>query len=206
MGLGVLAFGLGAGAGFLTKEPRLMLAQWMGDTQEVAWSGAAPAEAIAGVPGLPAENATTSPAAADFQTAAATPARELVEAERVVEPASAAASAAKPAAAKQPAAAPKAPAAAAPARVASAKATPAVSAPPPSGLAVQVGAFGERSAADALVSRLKGAGFSAYVAAPDDGSFRVRVGPFPDRARAEKVAAKLKQDQKLPTWILDASR
>lgn len=205
--LAAVAFALGAGAGFLWKEPGLLLAHWMGGTQEVAWSDAPAQGDFAAAERVSAVGGAAAGGEPGYATASATPARpDEVAAERAAERAVQAPdrTPAKPAA---PKAAPKAstPAPAPPVRVASAP-TPPVAAPPPSGLAVQVGAFGERGSADALVSRLRGAGFSAYAAAPDGGAWRVRVGPFPDRARAEKVAARLKQEQKLPTWILEESR
>jgi len=194
--LAAVAFALGAGAGFLWKEPGLLLAHWMGDTQEVAWSDGTPSgDFVVATDDMPAGSEPR------YETVSATPVRPAADPARTVEaadrtPAPRPAPAAKP----DPAAKPTAPA-----RIASAP-TPPVAAPPPSGLAVQVGAFSERGAADALISRLRGAGFSAYAVAPDGGAWRVRVGPFPDRARAEKVAARLKQEQKLPTWILEEKR
>jgi cell division septation protein DedD len=200
--LAAVAFALGAGAGFLWKEPGLLLAHWMGGTQEVAWSDAPPQGDFAASQRVSAVGGAAAGGAPSYETASATPARSAeVAAERAVQASDR--TPAKPAVAAK--AAPKASTPAPPARVASAP-TPPVAAPPPSGLAVQVGAFSERGSADALVSRLRGAGFTAYAAAPDGGAWRVRVGPFPDRARAEKVAARLKQEQKLPTWILEESR
>jgi cell division septation protein DedD len=194
--LAAVAFVLGAGVGFLWKEPGLLLAHWMGGTQEVAWSDAPPqggraaSELVSAVGGAPAGGQPS------YETASATPAR-LAEADPERSVRTSDRTPAKPA--------PKASAPAPPVRVASAP-TPPVAAAPPSGLAVQVGAFSERGAADALVSRLRGAGFSAYTAAPDGDAWRVRVGPFADRVRAEKVAARLEQEQKLPTWILEEHR
>jgi len=84
-----------------------------------------------------------------------------------------------------------------------APATPAVSAAPPSGLAVQVGAFAERRSADLLIARLGSEGFPAYAVAAEGGAWRVRVGPYRDRGGAERAAARLKREQKLPTWVLE---
>lgn len=180
--LAVAAFALGAGAGLLWKEPRLVVADWMGDTQEVPWS---PGEETAAWP----EGEQAEPTAR-AETAAAAPTPAAGEPE--VELPSVAASAAKPA---KPARA---------AQLASAKpaAAPAVSAAPPAhgGVAVQVGAFAERPAADALVTRLKGGGYSAYVVPGSTAPWRVRVGPYRDRPAAESAAAKLAK-LSLPTWI-----
>ncbi len=194
--LAAVAFGLGAGAGFLWKEPGLLLAHWMGGTQEVAWSGGpASGDPAAGEPLAAAGGALPGSQA----TASAPPTRPDEAGPGRADPADR-----TPAAKLAPT--PKASGPDRPARVASQQATPPVAAAPPSGVAVQVGAFSERVAADTLVSRLRGAGFSAYAAAPDGGAWRVRVGPFPDRARAEKIAARLKREQQLPTWILEERR
>jgi cell division septation protein DedD len=107
---------------------------------------------------------------------------------------------------KQAAAAAAAPAAPAPAPKLAARSVeppPVSAAPPAHGMAVQVGAFSERKAADELIAKLRGAGFSAYAAAGDAGPFRVRVGPYADRPGAERAAAKLKAEHKLPTWVLE---
>jgi cell division septation protein DedD len=84
-------------------------------------------------------------------------------------------------------------------------ALPAVSAPPPAlrGVAVQVGAFSDRRAADQLIARLRSDGFQAYASAGAGNAWRVRVGPFRDRSAADQAAARLKRDQKLPTWVLE---
>lgn len=173
--LAVAAFALGAGAGLLWKEPRLVVADWLGDTQEVPWTQG---EETAAWP----EGEQTEPAERPAEVAAA------------VVPPVPETPAAAPAVAK-PAPVPAA-------KVAAAKvATPAVSAPPPhGGVAVQVGAFGERSAADALVARLKGSGYSAYVVPSSTAPWRVRVGPYRDRPAAESAATKLAK-LSLPTWI-----
>lgn len=88
---------------------------------------------------------------------------------------------------------------------------PSVAAPPPSappaadtGFAIQVGAFAERPAADALAGELRALELPVYVVAEDRGHapFKVRVGPFTARSEAERLAARLKTEQRLPTWIL----
>ncbi len=81
----------------------------------------------------------------------------------------------------------------------------AVSAPAPrGGHAIQVGAFGDATAAEGLVSQLRGAGFPVYVIEDTGGSarFKVRVGPVAEREEAEALAARLKERHRLPTWIL----
>jgi cell division septation protein DedD len=71
------------------------------------------------------------------------------------------------------------------------------------GFAVQVGAFGESSAAKRLADRLRGKGYSVYIAGPGQGdSWRVRVGPVSTREEAERVAGRLEKGEKLPTWVL----
>ena len=72
--------------------------------------------------------------------------------------------------------------------------------------AVQVGAFGESSAAESLAQRLRAKGFDVYVSpsTPEGGArWRVRVGPVSTREQAERMAARLKAEEKLPTWVLD---
>jgi DedD protein len=72
-------------------------------------------------------------------------------------------------------------------------------------IAVQVGAFAERDAAERLRGRLSEAGFPAYlVASAEKGEhWRVRVGPYTSRNEAERIASRLQQGQRLPTWVLD---
>jgi cell division septation protein DedD len=185
--LAAVAFVLGAGAGLLWKEPSLILADWFGDTQEVAWSqagddgglvvaGEAQPETPEADEARP-EGEPESPEATEDVTAAPEPSKETET---------------KPE-----------PPAAEPVQVAARPATPPVSAAPPrGGVAVQVGAFAERGSADGLVKKLRGQGFPAYVAAGDRAPWRVRVGPFRDRAAAEGPAAKLAK-LALPTWILE---
>lgn len=68
---------------------------------------------------------------------------------------------------------------------------------------LQVGAFGTRGPANALVSRLKGKGYTAFVfSAPSGPSrFKVRIGPFSDRAEADRVSAKLKKEERLSPLV-----
>jgi cell division septation protein DedD len=188
--LAVAAFALGAGAGLLWQEPRLVVADLLGDTQEVPWAQAQDPKAWP-------EGENDGGEA----TAAAEAAQPVAASAPAAEPAPVAAPG-KPAAAEKPVALavakPAAPAAPKPA------ATPAVSAAPPAkgGLSVQVGAFGDRAAANALVTRLKGSGYPAYVAPGSAKPFRVRVGPYADRAKADAAAGKLAK-LSLPTWVQD---
>jgi len=70
--------------------------------------------------------------------------------------------------------------------------------------AIQVGAFGDRAAADSLAQELGKAGYEVYIIEDTGGSarFKVRVGPMAERAEAERLAARLKKDHRLPTWVL----
>jgi cell division septation protein DedD len=84
------------------------------------------------------------------------------------------------------------------------KATPAPkSAPAPiNRLTIQVGAFKERAAAEAIVKRLKGKGYSAYLVPVSEGLFNVRVGSFTDREDAERILAKLETQEKFKPFIV----
>lgn len=83
---------------------------------------------------------------------------------------------------------------------------PSVAAPAPRrGFVVQVGSFGERTAAQTLLDRLEGRGFPGYLEpTPGGTSWRVRVGPLPDEGEAERVAERLERREKLETWVLEA--
>ncbi|MCP3984154.1 MAG: hypothetical protein GY723_07180 [bacterium] len=85
-------------------------------------------------------------------------------------------------------------------------ARPQVAAPSPRAgrHAIQVGAFGEREAADSLARELGVAGYEVYVVEDTGGSarFKVRVGPVAERAEADRLAARLKKNHRLPTWVL----
>jgi cell division septation protein DedD len=69
-------------------------------------------------------------------------------------------------------------------------------------LTIQVGAFKERSAAEAIVRRLKGKGYSAYLAPVSEGLFNVRVGSFENREDAERILAKLETQEKFKPFIV----
>lgn len=90
---------------------------------------------------------------------------------------------------------------------ATSKATPTprsakTSATPLNRLTIQVGAFKERAAAEAIVKRLKGKGYSAYLVPVSEGLFNVRVGSFTDREDAERVLAKLETQEKFKPFIV----
>lgn len=61
---------------------------------------------------------------------------------------------------------------------------------------LQVGAFAQKSAADALVANLSKKGYPASVvtAANSPTPYKVRVGPYTDRPTADAVSARLKKD------------
>jgi len=69
-------------------------------------------------------------------------------------------------------------------------------------LTIQVGAFKERSAAEAIVKRLKGKGYSAYLAPVSEGLFNVRVGSFENREDAERILTKLETQEKFKPFIV----
>ena len=153
-------------------------------------------------PGTPAPSA--SPVAAPKATApplrpaSATPTslRSPVQARPTAE----AAAAPAPKAAPTPKAAPKPTVKATPVEP---KRTSKPAPPQPlSRLTIQVGAFKERSAAEAIVKRLKGKGYSAYLVPVSEGLFNVRVGSFTDREDAERILAKLETQEKFKPFIV----
>ena len=75
---------------------------------------------------------------------------------------------------------------------------------PAAGFAVQVGAFSEKRAAQALSDLLRAHGYPVYLSPTegDPASWRVRVGPLGTRPEAEKTARRLETAEKLPTWVL----
>lgn len=85
-----------------------------------------------------------------------------------------------------------------------AKATPAPrgKSTPINRLTIQVGAFKDRAAADAIVRRLKGKGYPAYLVPVSEGLFNVRVGSFSDREDAERVLTKLESQEKFKPFIV----
>ena len=63
--------------------------------------------------------------------------------------------------------------------------------------AVQLGAFSNRTKAEALVAELRKRRYSAFILeyrATGQVLYRVRVGPEQERARAEEIAARLAKD------------
>ncbi len=77
-------------------------------------------------------------------------------------------------------------------------------APPAGGFAVQVGAFSEKRAAQALADALRASGYPVYLSPTegDPANWRVRVGPLATRPEAERAARRLESAEKLPTWVL----
>lgn len=73
---------------------------------------------------------------------------------------------------------------------------------PISRLTLQVGAFKDRKAAEAIVKRLKAKGYSAYLVPVSEGLFNVRVGSFTEREDAERVLAKLETQEKFKPFIV----
>jgi cell division septation protein DedD len=75
---------------------------------------------------------------------------------------------------------------------------------PTAGFAVQVGAFSEKRAAQALADSLRAHGYPVYLSPTegDSANWRVRVGPLRTRPEAEKTARRLEAAEKLPTWVL----
>jgi cell division septation protein DedD len=70
---------------------------------------------------------------------------------------------------------------------------------------VQVGAFAESGAAEALAASLRAKGYPVYVspgAGAGEARWRVRVGPLADRGAAERTAEALRRQERLPTWVL----
>jgi len=175
----VLGFGAGLAVGVVVQDPGLVFGVFAGGAEPVELARLEPARA-------PEEAAAARPAETPPVASASAPAKPAPAAPAPV-PA--------PAVARAPAAKPR---------------LPAVSAPPPgfdgsgSGFSVQVGAFSERDSARRLEDRLSKLGFPTYTVdgGGSGGKWRVRVGPVSDRSEAEALARTLKQDESLPTWIL----
>lgn len=151
------------------------------------------ARADAAVAAAPAPTPTTATAPA-ASSAAAAPAAATVKTETLPpEPVAAAKPAPKPEAPKpepKPAAAKPEPATAAAKPVA----VPTAPAASSVGFAVQLGAFGQATEANALRDKVRAAGFSAFVeqVRTDKGTLnRVRVGPVANRAEAENLKAQV---------------
>ena len=73
-------------------------------------------------------------------------------------------------------------------------------------IAVQVGAYRERSEADVLAKKLTGKGYAVYIVSPDANAanpmFRVRVGNYTSQDEASRVKRRLEQEEKLKPWII----
>ncbi|MFG3447006.1 SPOR domain-containing protein [Stenotrophomonas sp. NPDC047960] len=156
---------------------------------EVVTLDARPDTAGAAAP-APTPAAATAPAAS---SAAAAPAAATVKTETLPPEPVAAKPAPKPEAPKpepKPATAKPEPATAAAKPVA----VPAAPAASSVGFAVQLGAFGQATEANALRDKVRAAGFSAFVeqVRTDKGTLnRVRVGPVANRAEAENLKAQV---------------
>jgi len=169
-------FAVGVIAGITWEEPGLVVGYLSGQTEGIEW-GVGAEDPEAGE--LAADRAIPEP-----PSVAAAPPLGLREA-----PASAVSDRAKSSAVAGIAPAPK---------------TAPTSKQSPAGFAVQVGAFSEKSAAQALADSLRAHGYSVYLS-PTEGNptnWRVRVGPMSTRPEAEKAARRLETAEKLPTWVL----
>lgn len=210
----VVGFGVGLLTGSIFEEPDLVARQLSGEAEEhplpaPAVDAAVPVAPTAGPAGPPTGGAPADAGPAPTPAGAA-PAEAPSDFDPGAEDAAAASASAPRAEPAKPAAAPALAAAPLPPPVPTAPASPHVAAPPPvaargPGFAVQVGAFGERAAADQLVGSLRSDRFAAYLVegAPGEGArFRVRVGPFATREEASGQASKLKARRQLPTWVI----
>jgi len=196
----VVGFALGLVAGAAFEEPALVADHLAGRTTEVSLREHGKGEGDPGAPGIPGEAPPAPPAGESTAERAARPAPEVPR-----RPLGATRSAPGGAEAPAVAAAPPAPSGGGPAASASRGERAPAPAPPPdgTGFAVQVGAFSERAAADALAAELRAGELDAYVAEGEGAApWKVRVGPVADRSRAEALASRLKAERRLPTWIL----
>lgn len=154
------------------------------------------AVATAPTPTPTTSTAPASPAAATASSASAAPAAAAVKTEALpAEPVAAAKPAPKPEPPKpEPKPAPAKPEATAAAPAAKPAVVPAAPAASSVGFAVQLGAFGQATEANALRDKVRAAGFSAFVeqVRTDKGMLnRVRVGPVANRAEAENLKAQV---------------
>lgn len=153
------------------------------------------ARADTAVAATPAAAPTPTPGAASpaASSAAAAPATATVKTESLPpEPVAAAKPAPKPEPKPEPKPAPAKPEPKP--EAATAVAAPAAPAASGVGFAVQLGAFGQASEANALRDKVRAAGFSAFVeqVRTDKGTLnRVRVGPVANRAEAENLKAQV---------------
>jgi cell division septation protein DedD len=169
-------FTVGVIAGITWEEPALVVGYLSGETEGIDWGVAAedPEEG-----GLAADGAIPEP-----PSVAAPPPLGLRET-----PEAAVSDRAKSGAG---------------AGVASARKAAPTSTRPIAGFAVQVGAFSEKSAAQALADSLRAHGYPVYLSPTegDPANWRVRVGPLSTRPEAEKMEGRLEAAEKLPTWVL----
>jgi cell division septation protein DedD len=194
----VMGFGVGLVAGAAFEEPDLVMDHLRGRTTEVPLSevqvadaASDPAEGLASVASSRAE--ATAPAPLGASLAPSTGEGRPAEARAPL-----AAAAAASAAVEAPATAPAPVAARPPPQVTALRPSPAAT-----GYSVQVGAFGERSAAGALTRELRKLGFAAEVVEEKGRApYKVRVGPVPTRPKAEALASELKRKHRLPTWVI----
>ncbi len=169
-------FAVGVIAGITWEEPGLVVGYLSGQTEGVEWRAA-----------------TEKPESGDLSAEAALAAPPDVAAP----PPLGQRRAAEPAAPERVQSSP-------PARPAAPQKAAVAPTQPGAGFAVQVGAFSEKSAAQALADSLRARGYPVYLSPTDASpkSWRVRVGPLATRPEAEKMASKLKAAEKLPTWVL----
>ena len=153
----------------------------------------APGSSATPVPQTTPRAESSPAAAAPSPTPLSTPRSAATPSNPVPRPA---ATAARPAA--KPTATPRATPKPSPRQSASAR----PAATPLARLTIQVGAFKERAAAEAIVKRLKGKGYSAYLVPVSEGLFNVRVGSFTKREDAERILAKLETQEKFKPFIV----
>ena len=175
-GIAVVSVGFAVGivAGIVWEEPGLVLAHLGGDTERIDWGA-----------DLDSDETVADREQPQTPNVAAAPplgAREPVPKRETTQP-SVVSRVSKPA--DRPAAQVAAP-------------------PPTSGFSVQVGAFADEQAANALAESLRQEGYSVYLSRGEGaaGTWRVRVGPMPSREEAERAGSRLKSKQKLPIWVL----
>lgn len=196
----VMGFGVGLVAGAAFEEPDLVMDHLRGRTTEVPLSevqvadaASDPAEGLASVTSSRAEATASAPLGASLppSTGEGRPAEARAPLAAAV---AASAAVEAPATAPAPVAARPPP----PPQVSALRPSPAAT-----GYSVQVGAFGERSAAGALARELRKLGFAAEVVEEKGRApYKVRVGPVPTRPKAEALASELKRKHRLPTWVI----
>lgn len=188
-------FGVGLVAGSALEEPKLVAKSLAGGATEiplpaqVPTAAARPAPAGPPAPEAPAERSPDGGISAPERT----PSPALDRKEHVAEAIVRREAAASTKSSVPPVVSSRAPSA------------PLVVAPRPTSFAIQVGAFGDRAAADRLVASLRGDRLRAYVvegSREETARFRVRVGPYPTRDQAGDEAARLKARRRLPTWVI----